>query len=308
MAEVTGLKDAIQQGEQKQRDLEAELKNQLAVIPNIPADDVPQGADENANVPVEARHYKATRSAAGGMNNPKEHFELGEALKMMDFERAAKVSGARFVYLKGQLARLNRALASRSARHAHDGFGYEEVGRRSDGARLAMFGTGSCRNSRNEVPGVQGGRKGQPLLARRAEVPLTNYSSAHENKAEPSPCASPRFTPLLPRRSGPVPRGRTRGMIRMHQFDKVELVSSPRPKNRTRARAYDRRAQEMLRRLDMRTASSPCAPVTWLFRPQDLRHRGLAPRPEPLPRNRHQHHGDFQARRMNTRYRGATAR
>ena len=89
MAEVAGLKDAIQQGEAQQRELEEALKNQLAVLPNLPAADAPDGEDEAANVAVEARHYKAKLPPAGGMNNPKEHFELGEKLGMMDFERAA---------------------------------------------------------------------------------------------------------------------------------------------------------------------------------------------------------------------------
>jgi seryl-tRNA synthetase len=142
MAEVAGLKDAIQQGEAKQRELEAELKNQLAVIPNIPADDVPIGADETANVPVAAREYKAARQPAGGMNAPKEHFTLGEALGMMDFERAAKVSGARFVYLKKDLARLNRALASFMLDSHTTKFGYEEVVPPFLARDDAFFGTG----------------------------------------------------------------------------------------------------------------------------------------------------------------------
>src|ERR1700689_2791332 len=80
LAEVAGLKDAIQQGEAQQRALEEELKTQLAVIPNIPADDVPLGASEADNVPVEARAYHGTRPPAAGMNAPKEHFTLGETL------------------------------------------------------------------------------------------------------------------------------------------------------------------------------------------------------------------------------------
>ena len=95
----------------------------LAVIPNIPADDVPDGADETANVPVQARAFgKPPR-----INNPKQHFEIGEALGQMDFERAAKVSGARFVYLKNDLARLERALAAFMLDIHTQQFGYTEV-------------------------------------------------------------------------------------------------------------------------------------------------------------------------------------
>ncbi len=149
MAEVAGLKDAIQQGEQKQRDLEAELKTALAVIPNIPADDVPQGADEHANVAIEARRFNPAKHVpASGINAPKEHFALGEALGLMDFERAAKVSGARFVYLKGALARLNRALASLMLDSHTTKFGYEEVVPPLL-VRDAMYGTGQLPKFRN---------------------------------------------------------------------------------------------------------------------------------------------------------------
>src|SRR5258706_703044 len=95
MAEVAGLKESIQQGECEQRALEKELHDALAVIPNIPADDVPDGADESSNVPVAARAF----GKPPGVNNPRQHFEIGEALGQMDFERAAKVSGPRLGYL-----------------------------------------------------------------------------------------------------------------------------------------------------------------------------------------------------------------
>ncbi|HWM62210.1 MAG TPA: hypothetical protein VNN98_08650, partial [Rhizomicrobium sp.] len=123
MAEVAGLKDAIQLGEADQRVLEKELRDALAIIPNIPADDVSVGADESANVPVPARAF----GTPPGINAPKQHFEIGEALGQMDFERAAKVSGARFVYLKGDLAKLERALGAFML-DSHTGkFGYTEV-------------------------------------------------------------------------------------------------------------------------------------------------------------------------------------
>ena len=103
----------------------------LAVIPNLPADDVPDGADESANVPVAARAF----GKPPGINNPKQHFEIGEALGQMDFERAAKVSGARFVYLKGDLARLERALGAFMLDTHTEKFGYTEVNPAGAGAR-----------------------------------------------------------------------------------------------------------------------------------------------------------------------------
>ena len=138
MEEVAGLKAAIQTGEQEQRELEEALKNALAVIPNLPAADVPDGADENANVPVTARAF----GTPPGINNPKQHFELGEALGLMDFERAGKVSGARFVYLKGDLAKLERALGAFMLDTHTQKFGYTEVSPPVLVRDQAMFGTG----------------------------------------------------------------------------------------------------------------------------------------------------------------------
>ncbi|HWX90016.1 MAG TPA: hypothetical protein VNY75_06895, partial [Rhizomicrobium sp.] len=123
MAEVAGLKDTIQQGEAEQRALEKDLRDALAIIPNIPADDVSVGADESANVPVPARSF----GTPPGINAPKQHFEIGEALGQMDFERAAKVSGARFVYLKGELSKLERALGTFMLDTHTEKFGYTEV-------------------------------------------------------------------------------------------------------------------------------------------------------------------------------------
>ena len=118
MAEVAGLKDAIQQGEERAaRAGRRRCDDALAVIPNLPAADVPDGADESANVPVAARAFG---KPPGDRIPPKQHFEIGEALGQMDFERAAKVSGARFVYLKsGSGAAGARASAQFHAGHAH---------------------------------------------------------------------------------------------------------------------------------------------------------------------------------------------
>ncbi len=147
MAEVAGLKDAIQQGEQEQREQEEALKNALAVIPNLPADDVPDGADEAANVPVPARAF----GKAPGINAPKQHFELGEALGLMDFERAGKVSGARFVYLKGDLAKLERALGAFML-DIHTGtFGYTEMSPPVLVRDEAMFGTGQLPKFKDDL-------------------------------------------------------------------------------------------------------------------------------------------------------------
>ncbi|MDE3116585.1 MAG: serine--tRNA ligase, partial [Pseudomonadota bacterium] len=143
MAEVAGLKDAIQKGEEEERKQQAALKDALAALPNLPLAEVPEGEDENANVPVEARAFKnPEKLPAEALNQPKEHFELGEALGMMDFERAAKVSGARFVYLTRSLARMERALAAFMLDLHTDTFGYTEVVPPLMGRDDAFFGTG----------------------------------------------------------------------------------------------------------------------------------------------------------------------
>src|SRR5215469_16136857 len=138
MAEVAGLKEEIQSGEERERALQEALRNRLAELPNIPAADVPDGKDETENVEVEARHW----GRPSGMNAPKEHFELGEMLGQMDFERAAKVSGARFVFLKSALARLERALGNFMLDLQTGTFGYTEVSPPLMVREPAFFGVG----------------------------------------------------------------------------------------------------------------------------------------------------------------------
>ena len=106
MAEVAELKEFIQGGEEEERQLDAKLRDELSGIPNLPLDDVPLGADEKDN-----KEIRKVGAPTKFSFKPKQHFEIGEALGLMDFETAAKISGARFVVLKGALARLERALA-----------------------------------------------------------------------------------------------------------------------------------------------------------------------------------------------------
>ena len=109
MAEVAALKDELAKGEEEQKAHDKTLHDALSVIPNLPADDVPEGEDEKGNKEV---RKVGTPPKLGWTNKPLQHFEIGEALGLMDFETAAKLSGARFVVLKGQMARLERALAA----------------------------------------------------------------------------------------------------------------------------------------------------------------------------------------------------
>lgn len=302
MDEVAGLKDAIQQGEAEQRDLEAGLRDALAVIPNIPAADVPDGADESANVPVTARAF----GTPPGINNPKQHFEIGEALGQMDFERAAKVSGARFVYLKSDLARLERAIAAFMLDTHTQQFGYQEVSPPVLVHSNAMFGTGQLPKFQDDLFRLPVG-EGDPFwLIPTAEVPLTNYVADEiVNEAE-LPLRMTAFTPCFRAEAGAAGRD-TRGMIRMHQFSKVELVSITTPDQS--AAEHERMtdaAQEILKKLDLAHrvvtlctgdmgfgAQKTYDIEVWL--PGQNAYREISSC---------SNCGPFQALRMNTRYRG----
>jgi len=337
MAEVTGLKDEIQQGEAEQRELEKDLRDALAVIPNIPADDVPDGADESANVPVAARAF----GSPPGINNPRQHFEIGEALGQMDFERAAKVSGARFVYLKADLARLERALAAFMI-DIHTGtFGYTEMSPPVLVRGEAMFGTGQLPKFEedlffassfvqiespasdvpiggdlwqdgkgNLLPTPRWGEKSilpPRWLIPTAEVSLTNYVADEILNEAELPLRFTAYTPCFRAEAGAAGKD-TRGMIRMHQFSKVELVSitTPDQSNAEHERMTDA-AQEVLKRLDLAHrvvtlctgdmgfgAKKTYDIEVWL--PGQGAYREISSC---------SNCGDFQARRMNTRYRNA---
>src|SRR5271163_5123444 len=137
-AEVAGLKATMPELEAAEREATAALEAELAAIPNLPADDTPDGKDENDN--VELRRWGA-RPTLEGMNKPREHFEIGEALGLMDFETAAKLSGARFVVLKGALARLERALMQFMLDLHTNEHGYTEISPPVLVRDAAMFGT-----------------------------------------------------------------------------------------------------------------------------------------------------------------------
>src|SRR3954469_1819616 len=335
MAEVAGLKDSIQQGEAEQRELEKNLRDALAVIPNLPADDVPDGADESGNVPVTARAF----GKPPGINNPKQHFEIGEALGQMDFERAAKVSGARFVYLKADLARMERALANFMLDVHTQQFGYTEVNPPVLVRDNAMFGTGQLPKFKGDLFATRAGgifdqqvsqlmqsmndgnarvfdpdavsemmaAEGRFWLIPTAEVPLTNYVRDEILNDAELPLRFTAFTPCFRAEAGAAGRD-TRGMIRMHQFSKVELVSitAPEQSGAEHERMTDA-AQEILKRLDLahRVVTLCTGDIgfgaqktydieVWLPGQNAFREISSC-----------SNCGEFQARRMNTRYRNA---
>jgi seryl-tRNA synthetase len=297
MAEVAGLKDEIQKGEESERALQAVLRDTLAELPNLPADDVPDGADETANVEVDARRW----GKHPGLNAPKEHFDLGEALGMMDFERASKVSGARFVYLKSGLARLERALGSFMLDLHTEQFGYTEMAPPLMVRDDAAFGTGQLPKFAEDLFHTTNGF----WLIPTAEVSLTNYVREEILDEAQLPMRMTAWTPCFRAEAGAAGRD-TRGMIRMHQFNKVELVSITTPEQSVaeHERMVDC-AQEVLKRLDIAhrvvtlctgdmgfTAKKTYDIEVWL--PGQNRYREISSC---------SNCGEFQARRMDTRYR-----
>ncbi|HEU4987156.1 MAG TPA: serine--tRNA ligase [Rhizobiaceae bacterium] len=214
-AEVAGIKEFIQNGEAEERRLDQALIGALAVLPNIPLDDVPIGKDERDNVEIRVVGEKPRRNFA-----PKEHFEIGEALGQMDFERAAKLSGSRFTVLNSQLARLERALGQFMLDLHTTEHGYTEVQPPLLVRDDAMFGTGQLPKFGEDLF-----RTGEGFwLIPTAEVPLTNLVREEIVEQERLPLRFTALTPCFRSEAGAAGKD-TRGMLRQHQFNKVELVS-----------------------------------------------------------------------------------
>ncbi len=296
MAEVARLKDEVPATELRVRESEETLNEVLSAIPNLPAADVPDGADESAN--KEVRRVGEPRS----MNfAAKQHFDLGELLKLMDFEAAAKMSGARFVLLRGQLARLERALANFML-DVHTGtFGYQECVPPYLVRDQAMFGTAQLPKFRDEQFGTTNGY----WLIPTAEVSLTNQVRETILDESQLPMRFTAWTPCFRSEAGAAGKD-TRGMIRMHQFSKVELVSITTPDQSDAE--HDRMtgcAEEILKRLglpfrtmvlcsgDMGFAARKTYDIeVWL--PGQNTYREISSC---------SNCGDFQARRMDARFR-----
>jgi seryl-tRNA synthetase len=337
MAEVTELKNTIPALEADEKQASIELEEALSQIPNLPADDVPDGVDERGN--VEHHKFGAKRSYAFV---PKQHFELGEALGQMDFEVAAKLSGSRFVVLKKGLARLERALGQfmldlHTAEH-----GYTEVAPPLLVQDEVMFGTTQLpkfaydqfMTARNLVQYLEAIERDEEQLTLQpranaelttasadappqrqldrslwliptAEVPLTNLVRESIVDEAELPLRFTACTPCFRSEAGAAGKD-TRGMIRQHQFTKVELVSITTPERS--GDEHERMlacAEEVLRRLDLHyrvvtlcagdmgfAANKTYDIEVWL--PGQDAYREISSCSVC---------GDFQARRMNARYR-----
>jgi seryl-tRNA synthetase len=228
MAEVAAMKDDMTSLEAQEREIMEAVSQSLAVLPNMLADDVVDGADENDN--KEIRQWGTPRT-----DKVPEHFEIGQALGMMDFETAAKMSGSRFTILSAGLARMERALAQFFL-DTHTGeHGYTEVSPPLLVRDNALFGTGQLPKFAEDlfrIPETSVELEQQVTSSRwlipTSEVPLTNIVADSIVEEETLPRRYTAFTPCFRSEAGAAGKD-TRGMIRQHQFYKVELVSITAP-------------------------------------------------------------------------------
>lgn len=243
--EVADIKAFIQNGEARERELDKALGDALAVLPNIPLDDVPVGADERDN--VELRKVGEVKPRP---NWVKEHFDIGEALGLMDFERAAKLSGSRFTILKGQLARLERALGQFMIDTHTTEHGYTEVQPPLLVRDEVLFGTNQLPKFEEDLFFTPHG-EGRLGLIPTAEVPLTNLVREEILSQEQLPLRVTALTPCFRSEAGSAGRD-TRGMLRQHQFYKVELVSiTDADSSNAEHERMTQCAEEVLKRLEL---------------------------------------------------------
>ncbi len=312
MAEVAELKVTMPRLEAAAKAADEELAVALAGIPNLPLDEVPDGLDEHGNV---QRHvFGAVRNHAF---TPKPHDELGHALGAMDFETAAKLSGARFVVLKKGLARLERAIGQFMLDLHTNEHGYTEINPPLLVRDPVMFGTGQLPKFREDQFAVVQEQNLEQQLARKqthwliptAEVPLTNLVRESILDEKELPMRLTALTPCFRAEAGAAGRD-TRGMIRQHQFTKVELVSITTPE--TSKDEHERMlacAEEVLRQLDLHYRVMTLCAGDMGFAAQktydiEVWMPGQGEGGAYREISSCSVCGDFQARRMDARYRG----
>ena len=242
MTEVLGLKEGISGEEASEREHSAALQAILQELPNVAAADVPDGESEDDNVEVRAVGEKPQ---IGG--EAKEHFDLGEALGQMDFDAGAKLSGARFVVLKGGLARMERAIANFMLDTHTEEFGYTEIVPPALVRNETLYGTGQLPKFADDLFHTDNGY----WLIPTAEVPLTNLVSDDILREDDLPLRFTAWTPCFRSEAGAAGKD-TRGMIRQHQFSKVELVSVTHPdRSDEELERMTNCAEEVLKRLGL---------------------------------------------------------
>ncbi len=239
---VGALKTEIQDGEERERALQAELDDVLAAIPNHLDDDVPDGPDENANVELRRIGVPPVFDF-----EPKDHAALGEAMGLMDFDAAARMSGSRFVVLKGQLARLERAIGAFMLDLHTTESGYTECDTPLMVRTEAAYGTGQLPKAAEDMFHTTN----DFWLISTSEMTLTNLVREQILDAADLPIRVTALSPCFRSEAGAAGKD-TRGMIRQHQFKKVELVSITRPEE---SEAEHQRltacAEEVLKRLGL---------------------------------------------------------
>ncbi|MBD3731805.1 MAG: serine--tRNA ligase [Sphingopyxis sp.] len=298
--EVTDLKTTLPAKEEVEREQLAALQDLLAALPNLPADDVPDGEDEDANVEISRWGTPRTFDFA-----PQEHADFAPALGL-DFETAAKMSGARFAFLKGQMARLERALGQFMLDMQTGEPGYVECATPLMVRDEAAFGTTQLPKFREDLFQTTDGR----WLISTSEMSLTNAVREEILSEAELPIRMTALTPCFRSEAGSAGRD-TRGYIRQHQFWKVELVSIVRPEDSdTELERKTRAAEKILEALDLPyrkmllcagdmgfAARKTYDLEVWL--PGQNAYREISSC---------SNCGDFQARRMNTRFRREDAK
>jgi seryl-tRNA synthetase len=321
MAEVSELKTTMPEMEAATKAADDELATVLAAIPNLPLDEVPDGVDEHGN--MQHHVFGKARSYAFA---PKPHDDLGTSLGLMDFEAAAKLSGARFVVLKKGLARLERAIGQFMLDLHTNEHGYTEINPPLLVRDDVMFGTGQLPKFEDDqfwaikgellaswgddaAGNLQNLRSGRLGLIPTAEVSLTNLVRESIVDDKELPMRLTALTPCFRAEAGAAGRD-TRGMIRQHQFTKVELVSITTPE--TSKDEHERMlacAEEVLRRLDLHYRVMTLCAGDMGFSAQktydiEVWMPGQGEGGAFREISSCSVCGDFQARRMDARYRG----
>ena len=296
MTEVASLEEALRNGEREAQRLDEELRGRLEVLPNLPVDEVPDGADEHSN--VEVRRHGSQRNFSF---QPKDHVAIGEAMGDMDFGQAAKISGSRFVFLRNRLARLERAIAQFMLDLHTEVNGYTEVDPPLLVKDTAVYGVGQLPKFAEDMFHTDNGF----WLVPTAEVPLTNLVNDVVLDEKDLPLRFTAWTPCFRSEAGAAGKD-TRGMIRQHQFPKVELVSiTTAEQSEAEHERMTASAEEVLKRLGLAyravmlcsgdmgfSARKTYDLEVWL--PGQSAYREISSC---------SNCGDFQARRMNARYR-----
>ncbi len=216
----------IDELEKKQKEAKIKLENILSSLPNIPIDDVPIGKDESSNLEI-----SKSGSIAKFDFKPKSHYELGENLNMLDFDLATKTTGSRFVFVKDKLALLERAISNFMIDTHVNQNGYQEISPPLIASESTMYGTGQLPKFENDQFEIKFDDKNdRKFLIPTAEVILTNMGKDKIFQLNDLPLRVVASTPCFRKEAGSYGKD-TKGMIRQHQFYKVELVSIVEPEN-----------------------------------------------------------------------------